>query len=98
MCTCRSKFFVLHKEEEREQRGLAANRVDISKCTGSKIAKWFGVELCGEIAYPEPTVRPNVPALPFRGPANAAVYLNKRDTSMTGYEFETRFNIKKVIH
>ncbi|XP_014673849.1 PREDICTED: uncharacterized protein LOC106814086 [Priapulus caudatus] len=91
-----SKFFVLHKHQERPQRGLDANRIDAVKCTSDKFAKWFGVQLCGEIAYPQPSVMPNTPALPFRGPANAAVYLTKRDNSMTGYEFETRFNVKKV--
>lgn len=85
----RSSFFTVHRDIEREQQMITDNKKSSKSCTGSKLAKITGIELCGELSYPNASLVENAPYFPLTGPVGASVILYKRDT-LTGYKLEAR--------
>jgi hypothetical protein len=92
---CRNKFYIVHQSREIEQRMIDSNRVNTKKCTGDKLTKILGLELCGEVSYPTTPDMSDVPAFPMTGPAKMSVVLNKKDTH-TSYDFEAILKTTKV--
>jgi hypothetical protein len=90
-----TKFFVTHRDTDREQDMITDNRLTKSRCTGAWGAKIIGMELCGEVAFPRAFHVVDAPWFPFSGPASAKVTLYKRDT-YRGFHFETKFMQEKV--
>ena len=75
-----SKFFISHRNVDREQRMILEDRLNINKCTGATFEKVTGLELCGTLSYPDLYPRQGVPWFPLNGPVSAAIILNKKDT------------------
>lgn len=86
----RSEFFTIHRETERRQNMITQDRREHVICTGDKLAKMSGLELCGEVSFTNASLIENAPYFPMTGPINAGITLYKRDTSMTGYKIEAR--------
>ena len=75
-----SKFFISHRNVDREQRMILEDRLNINKCTGATFEKVTGLELCGTLSYPDLYPRQGAPWFPLNGPVSAAIILNKKDT------------------
>ncbi|XP_064626174.1 apolipophorins-like [Lineus longissimus] len=90
-----NKFYIVHQSQEIEQTMIDSNRVNTKKCTGDKLTKVLGIELCGEISYPTTPDMSDVPTFPMTGPAKMSVVLNKLD-SHTSYDFEAILKTTKV--
>ena len=85
----RSSFFTVHRELEREQKMVTQNRQTKKSCTGSTLAKVTGLELCGEISFPNASLVENAPYFPMTGPVNMGISIYKRD-SLTGYKLQAK--------
>ena len=68
---------------------ITENKRSHTVCSGDKLAKISGLELCGEVSYPNASLVENAPYFPLTGPVSASVILYKRDT-LTGYKLEAR--------
>lgn len=91
---CRTSFFTVHRDETREQKMITQNRQTKKLCTGDDLSHVTGLELCGEISYPNASLKADSPYFPLTGPLTAGVTLYKRD-SHTSYKMEYKFG--KVI-
>ena len=85
----RSSFFTVHQDKELEQKMITQNRQAMAFCSGEKVALITGLELCGELQFPNASLVDEAPYFPLTGPVSMAVSLHKRDT-FTGYKFEAR--------
>ncbi|XP_041360319.1 uncharacterized protein LOC121376501 [Gigantopelta aegis] len=75
----KSRFFITHDNHQREQKMIEANRKYKLVCWGTRLAKLTGVELCGEMGFPNASMNTKSPYFPFTGPVNIAFVLHKRD-------------------
>ncbi|XP_078656508.1 apolipophorins-like isoform X3 [Branchiostoma floridae x Branchiostoma belcheri] len=89
-----SKVFLINQDQEYEVRGVAAGRVDESACSGTWGIETFGLQMCGEVQYPNPRLDDQTPYMPLTGPMSASVTLNKADAGLDSYVMEARYNIK----
>ncbi|CAH1244201.1 CTD-3088G3.8 [Branchiostoma lanceolatum] len=89
-----SKLFLINQDQEREVRGVEADRVDESACTGTWGIETFGLQMCGEVQYPNPRLEDETPYVPLTGPMSASITLNKADAGLDSYVMEARYNIK----
>ena len=69
---------------------ITDNRQVKKVCSGGPLAKITGMELCGEVQFPNASLKTDAPYFPFTGPSSMAVTLNKRDTH-TSYKLESKF-------
>lgn len=86
----RTAFFTVHRESEREQKMITANRQTKKVCSGDKLAKITGLELCAELQYPNASLIADAPYFPMTGPVSAGLTLLKRDTHAS-YNMEYKF-------
>ncbi|KAI8509667.1 hypothetical protein Bbelb_120950, partial [Branchiostoma belcheri] len=89
-----SKVFLINQDQEYEVRGVEAGRVDESACSGTWGIETFGLQMCGEVQYPNPRLDDQTPYMPLTGPMSASVTLNKADAGLDSYVMEARYNIK----
>ena len=87
-----TKFYIVYKDSDREQKMISTDRYVKSKCYHDTIT---GLEVCGEIQLP-PFYTPSGPLFPLTGPTQFKVVLNKKDT-LRGFHFETKFLQEKVF-
>ena len=80
----RSEFSIIHNEVEKKQSMITENRKSFELCTGNVAARIFGLELCGELKYPNATTVSTGPYYPLTGPTSLSLFLYKRDTH-SGY-------------
>ncbi|KAJ8307373.1 hypothetical protein KUTeg_015457 [Tegillarca granosa] len=85
----KTSFFTVHHDMEREQQMITENRKTKTVCTGDKMAKITGLELCGEVQFPNASLKADAPYFPFTGPVSLALDMYKRDTH-TSYQMEAR--------
>ena len=91
----RTQFFIVHRNEEREQQMLTDNRKEVSKCMGGKtLEKLLGLRLCADVSYPS-TSKADAPHFPLTGPISASIALHKVDNHKS-YDFEARLQTTKV--
>ena len=64
---------------------ITENRQTVKMCTGDMASRITGLELCGELQYPNASTTANGPYFPFTGPTSFSVTLYKRDT-LTSYK------------
>ena len=76
----RSSFFTLHNHQEKEQKMITENQQRSALCSSSKLVTVTGLELCGEITYPNASLKSDAPYFPLTGPVTAGVFLYNRDT------------------
>ncbi|XP_067678851.1 uncharacterized protein [Haliotis asinina] len=81
----KSSFFIVHDKVEKEQRMIQENRKTRRVCSGDRLAKFTGVELCGEISFPNASMINDSPYFPFTGPVSFGLTLSKKDTH-SGYK------------
>ncbi|XP_063427202.1 apolipophorins-like [Mytilus trossulus] len=86
----KTAFFTVHRESEREQKMITANRQTKKVCSGDKLAKIIGLELCAELQYPNASLVADAPYFPMTGPVSAGLTLLKRDTHES-YNMEYKF-------
>ncbi|XP_052103584.1 uncharacterized protein LOC127737090 [Mytilus californianus] len=86
----KTAFFTVHREVEREQKMITANRQTKKMCSGNKLAKITGLELCAELQYPNASLIADAPYFPMTGPVSAGITLLKRDTHES-YNMEYKF-------
>ncbi|XP_071162849.1 uncharacterized protein [Mytilus edulis] len=86
----KTAFFTVHRESEREQKMITANRQTKKVCSGDKLAKITGLELCAELQYPNASLIADAPYFPMTGPVSAGLTLLKRDTHAS-YNMEYKF-------
>jgi len=89
----KTQFFIMHREEEREQKMLTDDIKTVEKCSGKSLEKVLGVKLCGALSYPV-TSKADAPMFPFTGPIDGAIELTKVDDHQS-YEFEARLETTK---
>ena len=82
---CRTKFFIVHDNQESEQAMITDNRKEFEVCSGALGAKISGVELCGQLHFPNASMLTRGPYFPLTGPSAISIALHKRD-SHTGYK------------
>ncbi|XP_050403910.2 uncharacterized protein LOC126819756 [Patella vulgata] len=80
----KTAFFTVHGDIEKEQTMVTDNRKVATVCTGSRMAKVTGLELCGEISFPNASMKADAPYFPFTGPVGVSLTLHKRDSHI-GY-------------
>lgn len=73
---------------------VTKNRQTKKICTGDTLAQVSGLEMCGEISYPNASMKSDAPYFPLTGPVRAGITLYKRD-SHNSYKMEYKF--AKVI-
>ncbi|RUS87830.1 hypothetical protein EGW08_004429 [Elysia chlorotica] len=81
----RSKFFILHNNVEQEQKMITENRKEFELCSCDKTAEITGARLCGQISFPNASLKSEGPYFPLTGPSSASLVLHKTDTH-TGYK------------
>ncbi|XP_050402855.1 uncharacterized protein LOC126819071 [Patella vulgata] len=81
----KSSFFTIMGDVEKEQEMIKNNYKTRSFCSGKKMADLTGVELCGELSYPNASMVDAAPYFPFTGPVSMSLILHKRDTH-SGYK------------
>ncbi|XP_070194611.1 uncharacterized protein [Littorina saxatilis] len=81
----RTKFFILHNKAESEQKMITGNRKEFEICTGSIGSKISGLELCGQLQFPNASMLSAGPYFPLTGPSSVSLVLHKRD-SHSGYK------------
>ena len=86
----RSSFFTIHNNLEKEQKMVTENQQTKRLCSSDKLVTITGLELCGELQYPNASMKSDAPYFPMTGPVTAGVYLYNRDTHRK-YKMETRF-------
>ena len=59
---------------------ITENRKSHQLCTGSKLAKITGLELCGVMEFPNASMKADAPYFPLTGPVSVEVAMFKRDT------------------
>ena len=64
---------------------ITENRKEFEMCTGDMVSKVIGLELCGQLQFPNASMHPSGPYFPLTGPSSVSVVLHKRD-SHTGYK------------
>lgn len=89
----RRKFYIVHREEEREQQMLTDNVIDKSLCTGEIFNKITGMKVCGAVRVPL-TNKATAPNFWYTGPMSMQVYLETADTHRN-IEFEARVETLK---
>ena len=75
----------MHNKVEKKQKMITENRQTVKMCTGDMAARITGLELCGELQYPNASTSASGPYFPFTGPTSLSVTLYKRDT-LTSYK------------
>ena len=68
---------------------ITENRQAKSICSGDKLAKVIGLELCGELQFPNASLVDSAPYFPMTGPVKMGITLYKRDTH-TGYKLQAK--------
>lgn len=53
----RSKLYTVHQEMEMEQQGVQEDRTDVQLCSGDWLARSLGIQLCGEIGFPNASMQ-----------------------------------------
>ncbi|XP_048255783.1 apolipophorins-like [Haliotis rufescens] len=81
----KSSFFIVHDKVEKEQKMVQENRKTRRLCSGDRLAKFTGVELCGDISFPNASMITDSPYFPFTGPVSFGLTLSKKDTH-SGYK------------
>ena len=64
---------------------ITENRKEFKMCTGDMVSKVIGLELCGQLQFPNASMHPSGPYFPLTGPSSMSLVLHKRD-SHTGYK------------
>ena len=64
---------------------ITDNRQTMTVCTGEAASRLTGLELCGQLQFPNASTQVSGPYFPFTGPSSASLTLYKRDTH-TGYK------------
>lgn len=90
----RSKVYLVHGNEEREQKVDKKGETNLKTCSGQTISKLFGVELCSELRIPP--YKPNSAMHPVNGPANFNIYIKKTDPSLKSYSFDAEWKLDVV--
>ncbi|KAL8574772.1 hypothetical protein ACOMHN_035315 [Nucella lapillus] len=80
-----SEFSIVHNKVEKKQKMITENRQTVKLCTGQAASRITGLELCGELQYPNASARASGPYFPLTGPTSVSVALYKRD-SHSGYK------------
>ncbi|XP_076472801.1 uncharacterized protein LOC143302134 isoform X1 [Babylonia areolata] len=75
-----SEFSIVHNTVEKKQKMITENRKTVKVCTGELASRITGLELCGELQYPNASTRVSGPYFPFTGPTSLSLALYKRDT------------------
>ena len=77
---------------------ITKNRQTKKVCSGDKLSKITGLELCAEIQYPNASLKADAPYFPLTGPISAGITLHKRDTH-TSYNLEYKLvKVDSCIH
>ncbi|KAL4235950.1 hypothetical protein ACF0H5_004338 [Mactra antiquata] len=91
----RSSFFTVHRDTEKEQKMPSIKRKFVDYCSPSKLVTITGLELCAAVDYPV-AEKADSPYFPLTGPANAGIYLYKRDIhtkyTMAAKSMHNKFN------
>ena len=74
---------------------ISEGRIEKRGCLGPTFQKIFGVELCGQVAFPRVLAKANAPPFPLTGPASASIVMTKAELGK-GFHFETKF-IKEQV-
>ncbi|KAL3871450.1 hypothetical protein ACJMK2_039447 [Sinanodonta woodiana] len=85
----KTAFFTVHRDVEKEQKMITNNRQTQRFCSGADLSKIVGLELCGELEFPNATMEANAPYFPLTGPVNMGLTLYKSDAH-TGYRFQAK--------
>ena len=80
-----SEFSIVHNKVEKKQEMITENRQSLKLCTGEAASRLTGLELCGELQFPNASIKESGPYFPFTGPSRMSLTLHKRDTH-TGYK------------
>ncbi|KAK7094147.1 hypothetical protein V1264_007812 [Littorina saxatilis] len=75
-----SEFSIVHNQVEKKQQMITENRQSVKMCTGDVTSHITGLELCGELQYPNASTSVSGPYFPLTGPTSLSVTLYKRDT------------------
>ena len=63
----RSKFFILHNNVEQEHEMIKDNGQSLTACSGGFISHVSGMDLCGELIYPNASMVDKSPYFPLTG-------------------------------
>ncbi|KAL3871442.1 hypothetical protein ACJMK2_039441 [Sinanodonta woodiana] len=85
----KTAFFTVHRDVEKEQKMIVNNRQIKRLCSGADLSKIVGLEICGELEFPNATMEANAPYFPLTGPVNMGLTLYKSDAH-TGYRFQAK--------
>ncbi|CAM1325217.1 Uncharacterised protein PB.777, partial [Pycnogonum litorale] len=91
-----TNIYLIHKDVERSQMGVHEDRTEVHSCTGIKMAKITGFKLCGDVQYPNASLKYESPYFPLTGPTKFAIYLEKTDRKMTSYQFDATFDMTET--
>ncbi|XP_033646963.1 uncharacterized protein LOC117306591, partial [Asterias rubens] len=96
-----SNIYLRRQDESYAMPGIP-ERLDLSYCSGSGITKYFGVQVCSELALPKSYARKGTPMYPLTGPGRMLVTIEKTDPSLTSWKIEGSYDkdtesVKNVV-
>ncbi|KAG1669608.1 Apolipophorin [Nymphon striatum] len=86
-----TSMFLIHQDVEYPQKGIEEERTEMNKCTGDLISTITGMELCGELQFPNASLKYDSPYFPMTGPTKFSIYLKKTDLKMKSYKFDATY-------
>eukprot|EP00745_Piridium_sociabile_P044468 TRINITY_DN93421_c0_g1_i8.p1 TRINITY_DN93421_c0_g1~~TRINITY_DN93421_c0_g1_i8.p1 ORF type:complete len:138 (-),score=33.61 TRINITY_DN93421_c0_g1_i8:10-423(-) len=95
---CSSEFSIVHNSVEKKQKMIMENRQSVKVCTGEAASRLSGLELCGELQFPNASSRVSGPYFPFTGPTSLSLALYKRDTHTSYKLLAKRVEVRALRH
>ncbi len=86
-----SSIYLRRQDESYAMPGIP-ERLELSYCSGSGMTKYFGVQLCSELAFPKSYARKGTPMYPLTGPGRMLVTIEKTDPSLTSWKIEGSYD------
>ncbi|WAR23117.1 APLP-like protein [Mya arenaria] len=86
----KSAFYMVYNDVEREQSLISDNKHEKSYCTGDRLERATGMQLCISMLAPNTTGQSEAPLFPLSGPTHLGLSLTKLDLP-NGYKFEAKY-------
>ncbi|XP_038048374.1 uncharacterized protein LOC119722369 isoform X2 [Patiria miniata] len=89
-----SSIYLRLQDESLELPGIP-ERLERSFCSGSLTTKYFGGQVCAEVAFPKSYASAEYPLYPLTGPGHMLVTLEKTDPSLKTWKLEGSYGLEK---
>ncbi|XP_022087369.1 uncharacterized protein LOC110977488 [Acanthaster planci] len=89
-----SSIYLRLQDQSLELNGIP-ERLDKSYCSGLLTTRYFGSQICAEIAFPKSYAKNTYPLFPLTGPSHMLVTLEKTDPTLASWKLEGSYGLDK---